>query len=81
MTVKLWLRKTMYATYEEYISEFRNDQIPHDEGEARIVRALEKASRLADSYIRAGGLDAPVTDAGGIEDIKGFVLDIGRYYL
>lgn len=65
----------MYATFEEYTSEFRNDQVP-DDGEARIIRAVEKASRLADSYIRAGGLDAPVTDVGAVEDVKGFVLDI-----
>lgn len=71
----------MYANYEAYTSEFRNDQIPQEDGEARIVRAIEKASRLADSYIRAGGLDAPVSDTGAIEDIKGFVLDISRYYL
>lgn len=71
----------MYANYEAYTSEFRNDQIPQEDGEARIVRAIEKASRLADSYIRAGGLDAPVTDVGAVEDIKGFVLDIARYYL
>ncbi|ESW39218.1 DUF1320 family protein [Pseudomonas putida] len=70
----------MYATFEEYILEFRNDQVPND-GEARIVRSIEKASRQADSYIRAGGLDAPVTDAGAIEDIKGSILDIARYYL
>ncbi|WP_312299130.1 phage protein Gp36 family protein [Stutzerimonas nitrititolerans] len=71
----------MYSTYEQYTQEFKNDQIPNDDGEARIIRAIEKASRLADSYIRAGGLSSPLIDQEAIEDIKGHVLDISRYYL
>lgn len=71
----------MYSTYQEYTQEFRNDQIPSEDGEARIVRAIEKASRLTDSYIRAGGLATPLSDQEAIEDIKGHVLDISRYYL
>lgn len=70
----------MYSTYSEYVLEFRNDQLPND-GEARIIKSIEKASRLADSYIRSAGLDAPISDLEAIEDIKGFVLDIARYYL
>lgn len=69
----------MYATCLDYTSEFPHDQIP-SEGEDRIVRVIEKASRLADSYIRSAGIDAPLTDVEAIEDIKGFVLDIARYY-
>ncbi len=71
----------MYSNYLEYTREFRNDQIPNDDGESRIVRAIEKASRLTDSYIRAGGLTTPLSDLEAIEDIKGHVLDIARYYL
>lgn len=70
----------MYANYLDYTLEFRNDQLPSD-GEARIVKSIEKASRLADSYIRSAGIDAPISDTEAIEDIKGFVMDIARYYL
>lgn len=71
----------MYSTYSEYTTEFRNDELPYEDGETRIVRAIEKASRLVDSYIRAGGLISPLTDIEAIADIKGHVLDIARYYL
>lgn len=70
----------MYATYAEYTLEFRNDQVPVD-GESRTIRAIEKASNRADGYILAGGLDAPLVDPDAIEDIKGSILDMARYYL
>jgi phage gp36-like protein len=68
-----------YATYQNYLDEFGTDDIPGD-GESRIPRAIEKASRLADSYIRAGGLPTPLVDELAIGDIRGHVMDIARYY-
>lgn len=69
----------MYATFLDYTLEYRNDQLPSG-GEAQIVRCIDKASRYADSYIRSAGLDTPLTDQEAIEDIRGFVLDVARYY-
>ncbi|MGG5290012.1 phage protein Gp36 family protein [Pseudomonas shirazensis] len=48
-------------------------------GEARVVRAIERASRDANSYILAAGLDTPVTDPNAVLDLQGPILDISRY--
>lgn len=73
-----WLRKTMYSTFQEYLEEFGEDDLPSG-GEARVIRAIERASRKADGYILAAGLDTPVTDLSAIVDLSGPVLDIARY--
>lgn len=68
-----------YATYEDYQNEFGDDDLPSD-AEARVARSIERASRLADTYIRSRGLTVPLTDPLAIGDIRGSVLDIARLY-
>lgn len=69
----------MYASVEEFITEFGNDDVP-DGNEDRVSRAISRASRLVDTYSRAGGIATPIVDDAAISDIKGPVLDIARYY-
>lgn len=67
-----------YASYEDYRSEFGDDDLPSD-AEIRVSRAIERASRMADSYIRSHGISVPLTDPAAILDVRGSVLDIARY--
>lgn len=67
-----------YASYEDYRSEFGDDDLPSDV-EIRVNRAIERASRMADSYIRSHGISVPLTDPAAILDVRGSVLDIARY--
>lgn len=67
-----------YATYEEYRGEFGDDDLPED-AEIRVSRAIDRASRLADTYIRSHGISVPLTDPVAIADVRGSVLDIARY--
>lgn len=67
-----------YATYEDYQDEFGDDDLPED-AEIRVVRAIDRASRLADTYIRSNGISVPLADPVAIADIRGSVLDIARY--
>lgn len=69
----------MYAAVEEYKVEFGDDDVPSGD-EDRVSRAISRASRLVDTYSRAGGLSTPIIDETAIADIKGPVLDIARYY-
>lgn len=68
-----------YATYEDYQNEFGDDDLPAD-AEARVARSIERASRLADTYIRSRGITVPLTDPSTIGDVRGSVLDIARLY-
>ncbi|AYN11786.1 phage protein Gp36 family protein [Pseudomonas putida] len=68
----------IYASYEDYRSEFGDDDLPTD-AEVRVCRAIERASRLADNYIRSHGISVPLTDPAAILDVRGSVLDIARY--
>lgn len=68
-----------YATYKDYENEFGDDDLPSD-AEARVARSIERASKLADVYIRSRGLTVPLTDSAAIGDIRGSVLDIARLY-
>lgn len=68
----------MYSTFQEYVTEFGDDDLPMG-GEARVVRAIERASRDANSYILGAGLDTPVIDPNAILDLQGPILDIARY--
>lgn len=67
-----------YATYDDYREEFGDDDLP-DDAEVKVGRALERASKLVDTYIRSSGVDVPMTDQAAIADVKGSVLDIARY--
>lgn len=67
-----------YATYEDYRNEFGDDDLPED-AELRVSRAIDRASRLADTYIRSHGISVPLTDSVAIADVRGSVLDIARY--
>lgn len=67
-----------YATYEDYRNEFGDDDLPED-AELRVSRAIDRASRLADTYIRSHGISVPLTDSMAIADVRGSVLDIARY--
>ena len=64
-----------YATYQDYTGEFGEDDRPQDVA----GRAIERASRLADTYIRSNGISVPLTDPVAIADVRGSVLDIARY--
>ncbi|MQT93073.1 phage protein Gp36 family protein [Pseudomonas helleri] len=68
-----------YANFEDYRNEFGDDDRPSDDAETRVVRAIERASRLADTYIRSNGITVPLTDPVAIGDVRGPVLDIARY--
>lgn len=67
-----------YASYEDYRNEFGDDDLPSD-AESRVNRAIERASRMADNYIRSHGISVPLTDLSAILDVRGSVLDIARY--
>lgn len=67
-----------YATFKDYRDEFGDDDLPAD-AEVRVNRAIERASRLADTYIRSHGISIPLTDPAAILDVRGSVLDIARY--
>ncbi|MCK2124692.1 phage protein Gp36 family protein [Pseudomonas sp. PNPG3] len=67
-----------YATYNDYSDEFGDDDLPED-AEIRVIRAIDRASRLADTYIRSHGIPVPLTDPVAIADVRGSVLDIARY--
>lgn len=67
-----------YASYEDFRNEFGDDDLP-DDAETRVVRAIDRASRLADTYIRSNGITVPLADPVAIADIRGSVLDIARY--
>ena len=78
---KLWLRESAfmtYASYEDFRNEFGDDDLP-DDAEIRVVRAIDRASRLADTYIRSNGINVPLVDPVAIADVRGSVLDIARY--
>jgi len=68
-----------YATYTDFQNEFGDDDLPED-AETRVLRSLERASKLADTYARSAGLTVPLADASAVADIKGSVLDIARYF-
>lgn len=68
-----------YATFQDYQNEFGDDDLPAD-AEARVARSIERASRLADTYIRSRGITVPLTDPSTIGDVRGSVLDIARLY-
>lgn len=68
-----------YATYADYQSEFGDDDL-QEGSEARVHLALQRASKLADTYMRSAGIEVPTSDATVIADIKGSVLDISRYF-
>lgn len=67
-----------YASYEDFRNEFGDDDLP-DDAEIRVVRAIDRASRLADTYIRSNGIAVPLVDPVAIADVRGSVLDIARY--
>jgi phage gp36-like protein len=67
-----------YATYEDYQNEFGDDL--QSDAQARVARSIERASKLADVYIRSRGLTVPLTAPSAIGDIRGSVLDIARLY-
>jgi phage gp36-like protein len=67
-----------YASYEDFRNEFGADDLPED-AETRVVRAIDRASRLADTYIRSNGISVPLADPVAIADVRGPVLDIARY--
>lgn len=68
-----------YSKTEDYITEYGTDDVPSSDLD-RVARAISRASRLADTFIRASGINVPLTDDKAIEDIKGHVLDIARYF-
>ena len=67
-----------YASYQDFRDEFGDDDLPED-AEVRVVRAIDRASRLADTYIRSNGISVPLIDPVAITDVRGSVLDIARY--
>ena len=67
-----------YASYEDFRNEFGDDDLP-DDAETRVIRAIDRASRLADTYIRSNGIAVPLVDTVAIADVRGPVLDIARY--
>lgn len=67
-----------YASYEDFRNEFGDDDLPED-SEIRVMRAIDRASRLADTYIRSNGISVPLADPVAIADVRGSVLDIARY--
>lgn len=67
-----------YASYQHFRDEFGDDDLP-DDAETRVVRAIDRASRLADTYIRSNGISVPLTDPVAVADLRGSVLDIARY--
>ena len=67
-----------YATYEDFRDEFGDDDLL-DDAEPRVTRAIDRASKLADTYIRSNGITVPLTDPVSIADVRGSVLDIARY--
>lgn len=67
-----------YANFEDYRNEFGDDDLPED-AETRVIRAIDRASRLADTHIRSNGIAVPLTDPAAIADVRGSVLDIARY--
>lgn len=67
-----------YASYQDFRDEFGDDDLP-DDAEARVFRAIDRASRLADTYIRSNGIAVPLVDPVAIADVRGSVLDIARY--
>lgn len=67
-----------YASYQDFRDEFGDDDLP-DDAETRVVRAIDRASRLADTYIRSNGIAVPLVDPVAIADVRGSVLDIARY--
>jgi phage gp36-like protein len=64
-----------YASYQDYTSEFGEDDRPQDVA----VRAIERASRLADAYIRSRGISVPLSDPLAIAEVRGSILDIAKY--
>lgn len=68
-----------YATPEEYLAEFSGDTV-HDDSDIRIPRALDRASRLVDTYVRSTGIQVPLTDPATLRDVKGPVLDLARHF-
>ena len=67
-----------YAGYQDFRDEFGDDDLPED-AEVRVIRAIDRASRLADTYIRSNGISVPLVDPVAIADVRGSVLDIARY--
>ena len=67
-----------YASYQDFRDEFGDDDLP-DDAEIRVIRAIDRASRLADTYIRSNGIAVPLVDPVAIADVRGSVLDIARY--
>lgn len=68
-----------YATIDDYQKEFGDDDMPTDSGD-KVERALDRASKLIDTYARSSGLAVPLVDAIAIESVKGSLLDIARYF-
>ncbi|WP_137163387.1 phage protein Gp36 family protein [Pseudomonas asiatica] len=68
-----------YGTRDEYLREFSGDSV-HDDSDIRIPRALDRASRLVDTYVRSTGIQVPLTDPATLRDVRGSVLDLARYF-
>lgn len=69
----------MYISLADFETEFGSDDLPEDL--ARLDHALDRASRLVNTYCRASGLTVPLTDTNAIADIKGPCLDLARYFV
>lgn len=68
----------MYSTLEDYITEFGSDDIPSND-EDRVLKSLDRASRLINTYARSGGMSIPL-EGEALESVRGHVLDIARYF-
>ncbi|ENK2023283.1 DUF1320 family protein [Vibrio alginolyticus] len=78
----------MYYTIEDYKSAFGEDDLPLDvDGNvdnAKVEKAIERACREANTYIRASGQATPLDileHSDALEDMQGYVLDMSRYYV
>lgn len=68
-----------YATQLDFKNEFGTDDLPDNLD--RLERSLARASRLSDTFCRSAGIETPIQDPVIIGEIKGYCLDIARYYL
>ncbi|EHR5319620.1 hypothetical protein JS84_06355 [Vibrio vulnificus] len=78
----------MYYTVKDYENEFGNDDLPLGDDDnidsSKVERAIDRACREANTYIRSSGMSTPLSaedNAEALDEIKGYVLDMARYYV
>lgn len=73
-----------YISIEDIRAAFSERDVPADSAGAEKTESIEdailRAESTANGYLRAAQLTVPLTDTASITEIKGYVLDLWRFY-